>query len=43
MKLIIEEYNKFQLRHKKQVLKGLKIIYCTPRSFENLKVKEHFS
>jgi len=40
MKLIIEEYDKFQLRHKKQVLKGLKIIYCTPRSFENDKVEE---
>lgn len=40
MKLIMEEYDKFQRQHEKQVLKGLKIIYCTPRSFEPSQVEE---
>lgn len=34
MELIIEEYNKFQ-KARPGVLMGLKIIYCTPRSFSN--------
>ncbi|KAM7224062.1 CECR1-like protein [Rhypophila decipiens] len=40
MKLIMDEYDAFQKDHKKQVLKGLKIIYCTPRSFEPYQVKK---
>lgn len=33
MDLIIGEYEEFQRTHKRAVFKGLKIIYCTPRSF----------
>jgi adenosine deaminase CECR1 len=33
MNIIVEEYNKFQARSK-DYFGGLKIIYCTPRSFE---------
>ncbi|KAL2016930.1 hypothetical protein VTK56DRAFT_2847 [Thermocarpiscus australiensis] len=35
MNLIIEEYEAFQEEHQRRVFKGLKIIYCTPRSFNN--------
>ncbi len=38
--LIIAAYDDFQKHHKQRVLKGLKIIYCTPRSFDPVKVKE---
>ena len=37
--LITTAYDNFQLEHKHQILKGLKIIYCTPRSFDPEKVK----
>ncbi|KAK5653336.1 hypothetical protein OQA88_9027 [Cercophora sp. LCS_1] len=37
--LITTAYDKFQDKHKFKVLKGLKIIYCTPRSFDPDKVK----
>ncbi|KAK4124510.1 Metallo-dependent hydrolase [Parathielavia appendiculata] len=40
VKLIISEYEAFQKKHGEKVFKGLKIIYCTPRSFEKDKVKE---
>ncbi|KAK3945520.1 hypothetical protein QBC46DRAFT_403195 [Diplogelasinospora grovesii] len=33
MELIIEVYDNFQKAHNHRVFKGLKIIYCTPRSF----------
>ncbi len=33
MNLIISEYEAFQRDHRRRVLKGLKVIYCTPRSF----------
>ncbi|KAK3933841.1 adenosine deaminase 2 [Diplogelasinospora grovesii] len=33
MELIIEVYGSFQKAHNCRVFKGLKIIYCTPRSF----------
>ncbi|KAK3950508.1 hypothetical protein QBC32DRAFT_13451 [Pseudoneurospora amorphoporcata] len=39
MDLIIDEYEKFQKTHKREVFKGLKIIYCTPRSFDPEQVK----
>ncbi|KAK0708298.1 adenosine/AMP deaminase [Lasiosphaeris hirsuta] len=39
MELIIKAYEAFQQSHKQRVLKGLKIIYCTPRSFDAEKVK----
>ncbi|GAB1315879.1 Adenosine deaminase domain-containing protein [Madurella fahalii] len=35
MDLIIEQYEAFQRGHQRKVVKGLKIIYCTPRSFPN--------
>ncbi|KAK4180293.1 putative adenosine deaminase-related growth factor [Triangularia setosa] len=38
--LIIDEYEKFQLEHQGKVVKGLKIIYCTPRSFDTEQVEE---
>ncbi|KAL2186916.1 Metallo-dependent hydrolase [Thermothelomyces heterothallicus CBS 203.75] len=38
MELIIEGYNAFQLRHQRKVFKGLKVIYCTPRSFDKPKI-----
>ncbi|KAL2172332.1 hypothetical protein VTG60DRAFT_6171 [Thermothelomyces hinnuleus] len=38
MELIIEGYKTFQLRHQRKVFKGLKVIYCTPRSFDKPKV-----
>ncbi|KAK4190837.1 putative adenosine deaminase-related growth factor [Podospora australis] len=34
MELIIDAYHDFQNEHKQKVVKGLKIIYCTPRSFK---------
>lgn len=40
MKLIIEGYKKFQETHKEKVFKGLKVIYCTPRSFKNDDIKK---
>jgi adenosine deaminase CECR1 len=40
MNLIIDEYEAFQRDHKRQVLKGLKVIYCTPRSFSEEQVGE---
>ncbi|KAK4127284.1 Metallo-dependent hydrolase [Parathielavia appendiculata] len=52
MRLIIEEYEKFQngengedgengkKGHKRDVVKGLKVIYCTPRSFDEKQVRE---
>ncbi|KAK3350074.1 hypothetical protein B0T25DRAFT_549729 [Lasiosphaeria hispida] len=39
MELITRAYDDFQGTHKGKVLKGLKIIYCTPRSFDADKVK----
>ena len=39
VKLITSAYEEFQAIHKSKVLKGLKIIYCTPRSFDPDKVK----
>ena len=33
MNLIISGYEDFQRGHQSKVLKGLKVIYCTPRSF----------
>ncbi|KAM7186020.1 adenosine deaminase CECR1 [Naviculisporaceae sp. PSN 640] len=39
MNLIMEEYDKYQLEHRRKVLKGLKIIYCTPRSFDPKQVE----
>lgn len=38
MKIIIEEYKKFQ-GEKKGYFAGLKVIYCTPRSFDREQVK----
>ncbi|KAH6842927.1 hypothetical protein B0I37DRAFT_314546 [Chaetomium sp. MPI-CAGE-AT-0009] len=40
MNLIIDEYEAFQREHKRRVLKGLKVIYCTPRSFSEEQVGE---
>lgn len=37
--LITTAYNEFQKEHNGEVLKGLKIIYCTPRSFSPEQVK----
>ncbi|EAA28427.2 hypothetical protein GE21DRAFT_9262 [Neurospora crassa] len=39
MDLIIGVYEKFQETHKHRIFKGLKIIYCTPRSFNPSQVK----
>lgn len=39
MDLIIGVYEKFQRDHGGKVFKGLKIIYCTPRSFDTTQVK----
>lgn len=39
MRLIISEYKAFQEKHGYKVFKGLKVIYCTPRSFDTDKVK----
>jgi adenosine deaminase CECR1 len=39
MQIIIEEYESFQ-RNANGYFGGLKIIYCTPRSFSNVLVKE---
>jgi adenosine deaminase CECR1 len=33
MNLIIDGYETFQRRHQYKIFKGLKVIYCTPRSF----------
>lgn len=38
MDLIIDEYEAFQKKHKHKVFKGLKVIYCTPRSFSEEQV-----
>lgn len=38
--LIIEQYKEFQKIHKEEVIKGLKIIYCTPRSFDRGQVRD---
>lgn len=38
--LIIEQYKQFQKTHKEMVIKGLKIIYCTPRSFDRVQVRD---
>ena len=38
MHLIIDEYEAFQKDHGRQILKGLKVIYCTPRSFSQEQV-----
>ena len=38
MDLIISEYEAFQKDHQRRVLKGLKVIYCTPRSFSEKQV-----
>jgi adenosine deaminase CECR1 len=38
MNLIIGEYEAFQKDHKRLNLKGLKVIYCTPRSFSEEQV-----
>ncbi|AEO58941.1 hypothetical protein MYCTH_2306716 [Thermothelomyces thermophilus ATCC 42464] len=40
MNLIIDEYEAFQKDHQRRILKGLKIIYCTPRSFGEEQVGE---
>jgi len=40
MNLIISEYEAFQREHDGRVLKGLKVIYCTPRSFSEEQVGE---
>lgn len=40
MNLIIDEYEAFQKDHQRQILKGLKVIYCTPRSFSEEQVGE---
>lgn len=40
MDLIIDEYEAFQKDHNRRVLKGLKVIYCTPRSFSEEQVGE---
>jgi len=39
MDLIVTEYEAFQKDHKRRVLKGLKVIYCTPRSFSEKQVE----
>ena len=39
MKLIIEEYNRFQ-NETDSYFGGLKVIYCTPRSFSNELVRD---
>ncbi|KAL2259094.1 hypothetical protein VTK26DRAFT_7355 [Humicola hyalothermophila] len=38
MNLIIDEYEAFQKDHKRRIVKGLKVIYCTPRSFSEEQV-----
>lgn len=38
--LIIDQYEKFQRQHQGKVVQGLKIIYCTPRSFDTEQVEE---
>ncbi|KAK1759589.1 putative adenosine amp deaminase protein [Echria macrotheca] len=43
IRLITTAYAEFQKGHKHKVLKGLKIIYCTPRSFDPEKVKAALS
>ena len=40
MNLIIGEYEAFQKEHQGRILKGLKVIYCTPRSFSEEQVGE---
>ncbi len=40
MKLIISGYEDFQRGHQRKVLMGLKVIYCTPRSFGKPKIAE---
>ncbi|KAL2266167.1 hypothetical protein VTJ83DRAFT_5519 [Remersonia thermophila] len=40
MDLIITEYESFQEKHERRVLKGLKVIYCTPRSFSEEQVHD---
>lgn len=35
MEIIIKQYKAFQDEHRREVVKGLKVIYCTPRSFSN--------
>ncbi|KXX77264.1 Adenosine deaminase CECR1 [Madurella mycetomatis] len=35
MEIIIKQYKAFQREHQWKVVKGLKVIYCTPRSFSN--------
>ncbi|KAJ4293849.1 hypothetical protein N0V88_005363 [Collariella sp. IMI 366227] len=40
MNLIIGEYEAFQKEHQREVLKGLKVIYCTPRSFDPKQIGE---
>ncbi|KAK3995893.1 hypothetical protein QBC44DRAFT_305082 [Cladorrhinum sp. PSN332] len=40
LELIINQYNVFQQAHGKRVIKGLKIIYCTPRSFDKQQVHD---
>lgn len=37
--LITSAYDEFQEKHKFRILKGLKIIYCTPRSFDPDRIK----
>lgn len=39
MDLIINVYEEFQRDHGRKVFKGLKIIYCTPRSFNTKQVE----
>ncbi|KAK3401964.1 hypothetical protein B0T20DRAFT_389884 [Sordaria brevicollis] len=39
MNLIVDVYEKFQESHGHKIFKGLKIIYCTPRSFQPRQVE----
>ncbi|KAK0709628.1 hypothetical protein B0T26DRAFT_414544 [Lasiosphaeria miniovina] len=40
VELIIEAYNKLQVAHKYDVVQGLRIIYCTPRVMDAVKIEE---
>ncbi|KAK3384382.1 hypothetical protein B0T24DRAFT_608201 [Lasiosphaeria ovina] len=40
VELVIEAYNEFQSIHGFHVVQGLRIIYCTPRSFEATQIEE---
>lgn len=40
MNMIIDEYEAFQRDHQDRIFKGLKVIYCTPRSFSEEEVRK---